>query len=76
MAEEKIIKGNIDFYKNLLEKVEATKAPDAQKDMVRYIANIQLNKLYNYLFNDAFFVVEEEKTEAVDEKVSVESAAE
>lgn len=54
-AEEKIIKDNIAFYETMLKSVRATSAPDDLKAPIEFIANVQLNKLYKYLYDYNFF---------------------
>ncbi|MEM6781259.1 MAG: hypothetical protein AAF569_05300, partial [Pseudomonadota bacterium] len=56
-AEDKIIKTNIEFYETLIKDIEALGAKDERKQMIAFVAQIQLNKLYKYMYNYSFFDV-------------------
>lgn len=56
-AEDKIIKENIAFYESMLKSVQTTPAPDHLKDPIALIAQVQLNKLYKYMYDFNFFNV-------------------
>lgn len=55
VAEEKIIKANIDFYQGVLKNIEPIPAPAELKQQIEFVCNIQLNKLYKYLFDHNYF---------------------
>lgn len=70
-TERYVIEKNIAFYESFLKEVEADqKTPAALKNQMYHIASIQLNKLYKYIYNDAYFlsVIEENPQSATDEK--------
>ena len=68
MAEEKIVNANIEFYQSVLKKLEETKGPEDLKSTIRYIANLQLTKLYKYPYNFSYFKLDTGKDKGETDK--------
>lgn len=54
-AEDKIIKDNIAFYEAMLKSIKTIPADAKLKAPIEFIANVQLNKLYKYMYDFNFF---------------------
>ncbi len=53
--EKEIINTNVQFYEDVLEKIQDMEAPKHLKDEVVLVATTQLNKLYKYPYQNDFF---------------------